>query len=106
MNITNIEMRRCLSGYESNHTLVEVARLTWQEGKQAFGVEMEVSPGEDDLLAKLAKCLDLMLQSLEHRRLAAAGDDAPVAAAEGARAGEQSSSGAQEPNAKLCDPAP
>ncbi len=77
MNITNIEMRRCLSGYESNHTLVEVARLTWQEGKQAFGVEMEVSPGEDDLLAKLAKCLDLMLQSLEHRRLAAAGDDAP-----------------------------
>ena len=67
MNITNIEMRRCLSGYESNHTLAVVARLTWQEEGKTYGVEMEAGPSEEDLLLSMSKCLDSMLQSLEYR---------------------------------------
>ncbi len=67
MNVKNIEMRRCMSGHASNHTLAVVARLTWELDGQTYGVEMGVGPDENDLLLVMPKCLDAMLQDLEWR---------------------------------------
>lgn len=59
--ITDIEMRRCLSGYESNKTLAIVGRLTWKKDGKTFGAEMETGPSEEELLITLSKCLEIMI---------------------------------------------
>lgn len=57
----NIIFRRCLSGNEFDKTLAQVARVTWEESGEEYGIETEVGDSEDDLLVKLAALVEMAI---------------------------------------------
>ncbi len=64
MNITDLEMFRCMSGHGTNAAMV--GRLSWKQDGKEFGTESPCGEQEEDLLEALEQCVYEMLKQIDN----------------------------------------